>query len=367
MGDEDKTEDATPKKLAKAHEKGQFARSQEVTTACILAATFIVLAFVGRDRMTILGSLTRDILSHMHDTDLGRDNVAEVIRSWMTTMLRIMLPLLIAVFVASIIGGGLQSGFRLTLKQLEANIEKINPISGFSRIFNKSSFVQLLVDLVKLAAMMGILYGLIKGVMNDPIFSSPVPLTYIGEFIFRLFLQMLSKLLQLMIVIAIIDFAWQKWKTREDLKMSKQEVKDEHRQSEGDPHIKSRQRSMSVDILRQSIRKKVPGADVVVTNPTHYAVALKYEQGVDKAPVVVAKGEGRLARLIKEVAKENGVPMVENKPVARLLYKTTRIGGTIPLELFQVVAKILAHVYRTHRYYFYRLRARRMEMSVQAR
>ena len=121
-----------------------------------------------------------------------------------------------------------------------------------------------------------------------------------------------------------------------------------------------------MSILRQSINKAVPKADVVVTNPTHYAVALKYEQGVDKAPVVVAKGEGRIARAIKAVAAENGVPMVENKPVARLLYKTTRVGGTIPLELFQVVAQILAHVYRTHRYYFYRLRARRMALRAPA-
>jgi flagellar biosynthetic protein FlhB len=196
--------------------------------------------------------------------------------------------------------------------------------------------------------------------MNDPIFSAPVPLTYIGDFLFRLFTAMLTRLIEMMIVIAIIDYAWQRWKTHEDMKMTKQEVKDEHKQSEGDPHVKGRIRGMALNILRRSIKKNVPHADVVVTNPTHYAVALKYEQGVDKAPIVVAKGEGRLARHIKEIAAENGVPMVENKPVERLLYKTTRVGGTIPLELFQAIAQILAHVYRTHRYYFYRLRAKRM-------
>jgi len=361
--DQDKTEEPTGKKLMDSHERGQFAKSQEVTTLAILTATFIILAFTGRDRLSIVGTLTRDVLSHINDIDVGEENVVLVLRQWMMAIFHILMPLLGAVFVASIIGGGLQSGFKLTPKVMEVKIEKLDPIKGFGKIFNKSSFVQLLVDMLKFVAMFGILYGLIRSIMNDPIFSAPVPLTYIGNFLFTLFLEMLSKMLEIMILIAVIDFFWQKHKTHEDLKMSKQEVRDERKQSDGDPQMKGRQRNFAAQLLRQSINKNVPGADVVVTNPTHFAVALKYEQGVDKAPVVVAKGEGRIARLIKEIAKENGVPMVENKPVARLLYKTTRVGGTIPLELFQIVAQILAHVYRTHRYYFYRLRARRLVMN----
>ncbi|MBN1403410.1 MAG: flagellar biosynthesis protein FlhB [Opitutales bacterium] len=364
--DQDKTEEPTGKKISDAHERGQFAKSQEVTTVALLAGCFIAIAFAGPDRIAIISTLTRDILGHLHDTDLSEGNVVIVLDQWVFTIFRILLPLIGAVMVAAVIAGGLQSQFKLTLKAMEAKIEKLNPVQGFGKIFNKQSFVQLGVDMIKFVAMFGILYGLLRNVMNDPIFSAPVPIDYIGQFLFRLFMEMLGRLLELMVIIAIIDYSWQRWKTHEDLKMSKQEVKDERKQSDGDPHVKGRQRQFSMQLLRNSARKAVPGADVVVTNPTHYAVALKYEQGVDKAPVVIAKGSGRLARLIKEIAKENGVPMVENKPVARLLYKTTAIGSTIPLELFQVVAQILAHVYRTHRYYFYRLRARRISMKAEA-
>jgi flagellar biosynthesis protein FlhB len=358
--DSDKSEEPTSKKKTESLEKGLFPKSQELDTVMILGATLAVMAFSGHDQMNLVSVLTTDILGHLHDVRLNQPNAVRLFHLWAQEMFAIMMPLLAAVCVASILAGGMQTGFKLTPKLLEADMDKINPVNGFKRLFNKKNLVQTLVDVVKIAAMLGILYGLIKDVMNDPIFSAPVQITYIGDFLFKLFTEMLTRLLEVMVVIAVIDYAWQRWKTNEDMKMTKQEVKDEHKQSEGDPHIKGRMRGMAMNILRQSIKKNVPRADVVVTNPTHYAVALKYEQGVDKAPVVVAKGEGRIARHIKEVAAENGVPLVENKPVARLLYKTTRVGGTIPLELFQAVAQILAHVYRTHRYYFYRLKAHRM-------
>ena len=359
-GDEDKTEDATPKKKNESFEKGIFPRSQEVNTVIILAATFIVIAFAGPQKLSAISSLTVNVLGHLHDIRLTQENASILIRDWSIDAFLIILPLLSAVLAAAILAGGLQTGFKLTAKLLEFDADKLNPAKGFGLIINKTVFVQLLVDVVKLTAMMGVLYGLIANVMHDPIFSSPVPLTYIGGFLYRMFIEMLSRMLEVMVAIAVIDYFWQRWKTNEDMKMSKQEVKDERRQSEGDPMVKSHLRSMSMKILRQSIKKHVPTADVVVTNPTHYAVALKYEQGIDKAPVVVAKGEGRIAQHIKMIAAEHGVPMVENKPVARLLYKTTNVGRMIPLELFQVVAQILAHVYRTHRYYFYRLKAQRM-------
>jgi len=358
--DQEKTEEPTQKKLTESLAKGMFPRSHVLISVFILSATFIVLAFAGRDKLLVIANLSKDIFGHLHDIRIDQTTTALLFSQWGLTILRVLMPLLGAVAVAAIAAGVLQTGFKLTPKVMEADLGKINPAKGFSKIFNKSAFVQLGVDILKIGATIGILYGLIRNVMNDPIFSSPVPLTYIGDFLFRMFMEMLSRLIELMVAIAAMDYFWQRFKTNEDLKMTKQEVKDERKQQDGDPNVKGRQRSMSMSILRQSIQKNVPRADVVVTNPTHYAVALKYEQGIDRAPVVVAKGEGRIARAIKAVAMENGVPMVENKPVARLLYKTTKIGGTVPIELFQVVAQILAHVYRTHRYYFYRLKAQRI-------
>ena len=364
--DSDKSEEPTGKKVTDSLEKGIFPKSQEVNTVMILAGVFIVLAFSGHDKLAAISTLCAGILGHLHDVNVNADNAVILFHTWMLGTFQILSPLLAAVCIGAILAGGLQTGFAMTPKLLDADINKINPVKGFSNIFNKKAFVQMLVDTVKIGAMMAILYGLIKNVMNDPIFSAPVPLTYIGGFLYKLFIDMMSKLLEIMIAIAAIDYFWQRWKTHDDMKMTKQEVKDERKQSEGDPHVKGQLRSMSMNILRQSIKKHVPHADVVVTNPTHYAVALKYEQGIDKAPVVVAKGEGRIARQIKQIAADNGVPMVENKPVARLLYKTTRVGGTIPLELFQVVAQILAHVYKTHRYYFFRLKAQRMATRAEA-
>ena len=358
--DEDKTEEPTQKKKNDSFEKGMFPHSQEVSTAAILAATLIVISFCGRDRIASLEMLCADILGHLHDVRLSQGNFVILFHNWVLSGLKLIAPLLAGVVVAAILAGGLQTGFKVTPKVIEADVNKLNPAKGFGRLFNKNNLVQFLVDLAKIVAMLAILYGLIVEALSDSIFSAPVPLTYIVDFLFKLFQGMLVRLVEVMIVIAIIDYVWQRYKTNESLKMSKYEVKEERRQAEGDPYVKSRLRQMAVRITRQSVKKNVPKADVVVTNPTHYAVALKYEQGIDKAPVVLAKGEGRVAMHIKEVAKEHGVPMVENKPVARLLYKTTRVGGTIPAELYQAVAQILAHVYKAHRYYFYRLKALRM-------
>jgi flagellar biosynthetic protein FlhB len=363
---EDKTEEPTGKKKADSFKKGMFPHSHEVNTAMILAAALIILSFCGRDALQEVEVLTSGILGHIHDTRLSQGNAVILFHNWVLAWLGIIAPLIIAVFVAAILAGGLQTGFKLTPKVIEADANKLNPVKGFGNLFNKKNFVQFLVDFVKIGAMLAILYSLIADVLNDPIFSAPVPVSYIVDFLFRLLQGLLIRLVEVMIVIAALDYLWQKWKTHEDLKMTKEEVKEERKQSEGDPYVKSRLRSMSISILRQSFKKHVPTADVVVTNPTHYAVALKYEQGVDKAPVVVAKGEGRIALHIKEIAMENGVPMVEDKPVARLLYKTTRVGGTIPVELYQAVAQILAHVYKAHRYYFFRLKARRMAEHAEA-
>ncbi len=360
MNDGEKTEDPTPKRLAESHAKGQFAKSQEMATAMIIAAAFGLLVFSGKSKAVEIGHYTISIFSNLHNLELNTESAATTFRNAIGTISSILIPLFLGVTVASGMAGGLQSGFKPTPKALQAKLDKLSPIKGFQRLFNKRNFIQLLVDLVKFSAMLTILYGLIREVMNDPIFSSPVPIQYLGEFLFRLFLQMISRLLVALMVIAAVDYLWQRFKTREELKMSKQEVKDEMKQAEGDPMIKAQRRRIAIKMLQQRMTRAVPGADVIVTNPTHFAVALKYEQGVDKAPIILAKGEGRLALKIKEIGHQHGVPMVENKPVARLLYKAGKVNESIPIELYQVVAQILAHVYRNHRYYFHRLKIRRM-------
>jgi flagellar biosynthetic protein FlhB len=195
----------------------------------------------------------------------------------------------------------------------------------------------------------------------DPLFSSPVEVAYLGEFLNRATILFLTRLILALGIVASISYAYEKFKTHRDLMMTREEVKEEAKQAEGDTRVKGAMRRMARQLLQKQMLSAVKTADVVVTNPTHFAVALKYERGKDKAPVVLAKGENRFAQRIKALAAENGVPMVENKPVARLLFAMGKVGEAIPAELYQAVAEILAVVYRTHRYYFHRLKARRLE------
>jgi flagellar biosynthesis protein FlhB len=363
MSDGDKTEEPTQKKKSDSFKKGQFAKTQEMGTTFILAVSLAFFAFTVHDKAILIKDFTISKLGHLRLEYFNLATAVFELKSYGEFLFELLTPLMLAVIVASILAGGVQSGFKPTLEAVTPKPEKINPVSGIKNLVSKQKLVQFGVDLIKFTIMGGILADLIRVVMNDPVFSSPIPVTYLGDFMYRLFISMLGRLVVVMALITIIDYTYQRWKTNEDMKMTKQEVKDELKQQMGDPHVKAQQRRMGMQLLAQAMQKNVPRADVVVTNPTHFAVALKYEQGVDSAPMVVAKGEGRIALKIKEIARENGVPMVENKEVARMLFRVTNIGQAIPVELFEVVAKILAHVYRTHRYYFHRLKALRMADS----
>jgi flagellar biosynthetic protein FlhB len=205
-----------------------------------------------------------------------------------------------------------------------------------------------------------IIYLSVKDITSHPVFYTMVPPEQVGMFILHLFLLILFRLFLMISFIAVINYMYQRYSNHQKMKMTKQEVKEEHKSQEVDPHVKNAQRSMAMRLMRKQMLDEVPTADVVVTNPTHFAVALKYERGKDAAPVVIAKGSGAFAKRIKEIAKEHDVPTTENKPVARMLFKIGEVGELIPVELYQVVAEILSHVYRAHSYYFHRLKARRL-------
>lgn len=226
-------------------------------------------------------------------------------------------------------------------------------------------FVNAGIDLLKLVSICLILWSVAKTLIKDPMFTAPVEAAYLGQYIQRATYAFLSRLILALGCIAALSYAYSKFKTNRDLMMTREEVKEEHKQMEGSPHSKAAMRRMARRLLQKQMLAAVPTADVVVTNPTHYAVALKYERGVDKAPMVLAKGENGLAKRIKAMAAEHGVPMVENRPVARALYSIGKVGEPIPMDLYQAVAQILAYVYRTHRYYFFRLKSRRAAAATQ--
>lgn len=358
-----KTEQPTEKHVTEAVEKGRFARSPEMSLAFTLAAVLGVIGLTATSASREIANLTVNTLSHLGSLDVTIDTASTALGLAASTLGRVMLPLLVACAGAALLAGGIQSGFQLTPKAFGVHFEQLNPVAGFGRLFSKKTVVHCGIDLLKLFAVSAALYGAVKTVVNDPLFHSPVETVYLGQFLYHSTLAFLGRLLLAVGVIAAVSYAYELFQTRQENMMSRQELKEERRSTEGDAFLKAAQRRLARRLMRRQMLSAVRTADVVVTNPTHYAVALKYERSVDTAPVVLAKGENRFAQRIKAIAAEYEVPTVENPPVARVLYALGCVGETIPSQLYQAVAEILAVVYRTHRYYFYRLKSRRTQAA----
>jgi flagellar biosynthesis protein FlhB len=367
MADQDqeqKTEQPTGKRLGEAMEHGQFARAQELQVFFSLLAVVSVLAFLGRPSVQRVAEFATMIFARCGSIPVLPQTVPAMVSQIMFTLAPVVLPLLGACCGAALLAGGLQSGFRLSPKALEPSWERFNPVAGLQRMYSKDIFARTGIDVLKVVAVAGTLFLSARKLAQDPLFSAPIEAAYLGQFIQQTAMAFFGRLLVAIGIIAAIRYAYEKVKTMRELMMTREEVKEERKSSEMDDKIKGARRRMARRLMQKQMLSAVPTADVVVTNPTHFAVALKYERGRDRAPVVLAKGEDRFAMRLKEIAAEHGVPTVENRSVARMLYAVGRVGETIPPELYQAVAEILAVVYRTHRYYFHRLRSRRLEAAV---
>lgn len=361
MSDNDnKTEQPTEKRLEEARSRGQIARAPELQVVAGLLATFAVILFAGKNTAIRVAEMWAGIFGHLHELEVSSERIGDWAKISMFTMLSLALPVLIVSGLASILAGLLQTRFALAPKALEMKWSRLDPMQGFQRIFSKEGAMRLLVDALKLGVVGGLLYSGVQRIINDPIFSSEIEAHQLGIFIYDTTLLLLFRFSLALGGIAIINYLYQHYKTNTDLMMSKQEVKEEMRSAEGDPVIRNMRRQMARRLIQKQMLAAIPTADVVITNPTHFAIALKYERGVDQAPVVLAKGENAFAQRIKAIAAANDVPMVENRPVARMLFKFGKVGETIPAQLYHVVAEILGFVYRTHRYYFHELKQRRL-------
>ncbi|HET7538172.1 MAG TPA: EscU/YscU/HrcU family type III secretion system export apparatus switch protein [Candidatus Didemnitutus sp.] len=364
MSDQDqdqKTEQPTEKRLSEAMEKGQFARSPELSVLIMLASALGVLALTARSSAEAIGQYAVGIFTRYTVTTVNAGTMTGHLGEMMLTVGRALLPVLFACVGAAFLASGVQSGFRLSPKAIGFRFEALNPVNGFARIFSKATLVKAGLDLLKLVAIGLALYVGARGLLEDPLFTAPVEAGYLAQFLDHASIAFFSRLLLSLGVIAALSYGWEKFKTSRDMMMTREEVKEERKNAEGDAQVKGAMRRMARRLLQKQMLAAVPTADVIVTNPTHYAVALKYERGIDKAPVVLAKGENRFAQRIKALAAEHGVPTVENKPVARVLFALGKVGESIPPELYQAVAEILAVVYRTHRFYFHQLKTRRLE------
>jgi flagellar biosynthetic protein FlhB len=354
-----KTELPSEKRLSDAFEKGQFAKSAELQVVATLSAMLGVIGFFLASSTRDITSLATLVWSELNAAPLRSDalpvQAAECIRVYGV----ILLPVIAGVTIATLLMGGFQSGFRMAPKAIGLKIENLDFTKGFARVFSKNSLVKSGIDVLKLIAIGLVLWLGTHTLVSDPIFVSPVEIGYLGDFLRRATLAFLSKIILALGVVAAVSYSYEKYKTHQDLMMTRQEVKDEHKQAEGDAHTKGAMKRMARRLLQKQMLAAVPTADVIITNPTHYAVALKYERGRDQAPMVLAKGENQFARRIKALGAQHQVPLVENKPVARMLYALGKVGEPIPNNLYQAVAGILAFVYRTHRLYFHELKMRR--------
>ena len=270
---------------------------------------------------------------------------AGLIASVTLKSLLIMLPFMAFGFVVTLLVSIVQVGWKVSTKPMKPELSKLNPLNGFKRIFSKDSLFELVKSILKIVIIIYIAYTSIKDNANDLFALYDLGLNQAVALVGTLIINTGIKISIVYLVIGLADFIYQKHKFNEDMKMTKQEVKDEYKNTEGDPQIKGRQRRKMQEVSQKRMMQDVPKADVVITNPTHFAVALKYEAEVSSAPVVLAKGEDYLAQKIKEVARENKIEIVENKPLARMLYHNVDVGAEIPPELYQAVAEVLAAVY----------------------
>ena len=341
----EKTEEPTSKKRSDARNKGQVARSQELNAAFVLLAGFFVLRVLWEYIYTNIAEYSAHIFSNLATNSVTNEAIMQTFLEIIQLLTKTSFPVMLGIMLVGLAINFYQVGFVISTAKLGFDLNKLNPINGFGRLFSKRSIVELFKSLFKILIIGFFLYLYLKDeIPFMPYFiyyDLPYSLAEIADKIFTMAFQVIAVIM----VLAVADYAYQIWQTTQDLKMTKQEVKDEHKQAEGDPQIKGKIKQKQRQMAMARMMQEVPKADVIVTNPTHFAVALLYEQGMS-APQVVAKGQDLVAQRIKEIARENNVAIVENKPLARALFDTVEIGGFVPEELYKAVAEVLAYVYK---------------------
>ncbi|WP_414859269.1 flagellar biosynthesis protein FlhB [Paenibacillus haidiansis] len=342
----EKTEKATPKKRQDARKKGQVAKSQEVPGALILLGSFMCLMAFGGYIKDRLVSLFSDVFYHRLTMEVTQENVMIMLGDYAVQILLLLAPVFLVVVVIGIVANYGQIGFLLTGEPLKMKLNKLNPIQGFKKIFSMHALVEFLKSVLKLSIIGYLVYSTIWGAKKYIASLGLIPVEQAFQFTSQLTMNMGLKIAAALLVLAAMDYMYQRYEHEKNLKMSKQDIKDEYKKMEGDPLIKGKIRERQRRMAIQRMMQEVPKADVIITNPTHFAVALKYDGSQMEAPQVVAKGQDFVALRIKEIAKEHGVVTIENKPLARALFQRTEIGDTIPGDLFQAVAEVLAYVYK---------------------
>lgn len=347
--DQERTEEATPKRREEAREQGQVAKSRDLASVAILSACLLYFYFGANSFLHQLMDLMKSSFSSLDSSLVTTENIQSLLFSAFYKTITLMTPFLLVVCIAALSSNILQVGFKISTKAIAPKLSKIDPAKGFARLFSLQSLIEFIKSIFKISIAGFVAYLTVKSELVDilPLADSSVweILVYITGTSFRILLTTCWVL----IILALMDYLYQRWEYERNLKMSRQEIKDENKQTEGDPIVKARIRRLQREMAQRRMMANVPKADVIITNPTHLAVALQYDQDSMIAPKVIAKGAGYLAEKIKEIARESRVPLVENKPLAQVLYKIVEVSGTIPDSLYKAVAEILAYIYSIKR------------------
>ncbi|MCR5670965.1 MAG: flagellar biosynthesis protein FlhB [Butyrivibrio sp.] len=347
----EKTEEPTAKKLDDARKEGQVAKSQEVAQAFSLLALFLILRvfypFMGSNFKAIFERVYNNIpnVARTYDGFLPIHYISSILSNALLTVLLLAAPFFIIGFIVAFVCDLVQVGYNPTSKPLQPKLSKINPVSGMKKIFSTRKLFDLAKSILKLALMGIVIYTFFNGRKESIFLLYDMPLNQAIGLMGNLIISLGLRIAFAYMIIAIADLIYQRRKFKKDMMMTKQEVKEEMKNSEGNPEVKAAQKRKMMEASRRRMMQQLPQADVVITNPTHYAVAIKYDAEEADAPMVVAKGADYMAQKIKEVARENNVEIVENKPLARMLYANVEIGELVPPELYKAVAEVLAYVY----------------------
>ncbi|TWJ18046.1 flagellar biosynthesis protein FlhB [Geobacter argillaceus] len=348
MAEQDKhsrTEKPTGKRISQAKNKGNLPRSRELTSTATLLAAIVTLYVISGFILATLKGGTHDILANLRVQDVTPAGVYSLMLKCMLMMGAVLAPYMVVILIATFLVTIVQEPFSISWERMSLSLDKLNPVSGMKRLFNKDAAVEALKSVLKLFIVGWMAYRVLRDEVVNLVYivDSDILgiLTYVSHISFKIVLHSCGVLL----VLSIFDLAWVKWRFIENLKMTKQEVKQESKDTEGDPRVKAKIKQLRYAQARRRMRKIVPTADVVITNPTHYAVALKYERNSMAAPVVLVKAVDYMAQQMKEIAREHKVMLVENRFLARELYAQVEEGREIPESLYAAVAEVLAYVF----------------------
>ncbi|MDG5815861.1 flagellar biosynthesis protein FlhB [Chitinispirillales bacterium ANBcel5] len=343
---EEKSEAPSEKRRQDSREKGTVAKSTEVNSVMVLLTALFMMRLTGPWLIDELVAGINEFFAFGNDISMSVELCVQVLRSMIFLALRTILPIVGSILVIGVIANIIQIGFLFTLQPLTPKLEKISPLSGAKRLFSMRSLVELMKNLFKLIIIGTVAYLTIRGEYDRMLVLSDASVLVIWNFILEVAFKMILRVALVLILIAVLDYGYQRFEHEKKLKMTHQEVKEERKQMEGDPQIKSRVRALQREMARRRMMQEVPKATVVITNPTHIAIALRYEPSESEAPIVIAKGKKHSAEKIKQLANEHNVPIVEDKPLARAMYDKIEVGFEIPMEFFTAVAEIMAYVFK---------------------